>query len=77
MKTVAVPIGLIVQTTSNDGGYLSGECLLCGASGVTVAGPPSSRYGYPYGTKDVMGNRLFHKKSCPMNGLLSSTGEPK
>ncbi len=85
-KTVPVPIDRIVITISNDGGYLSGECIICSAIGVTVAGAPSSRFGYPFhvqritnvkGEKLIMGNRLFHKAACPMNDILDSNGEPK
>lgn len=84
MRTVPVPVDKIVQTTSNDGGYLGGTCLLCGASGVTSSDTTSSRYGYPTyvqkmvdgsGKRLVMGNRLFHKSGCPMNAMLNSKGE--
>ena len=55
----------LVQITGDHGGYLSGECLLCTASGWLV----EHRFGYAYGTKDT-GADLIHKKNCPINKEL-------
>lgn len=54
----------LVQVTGDHGGYETGECLLCGASGWL-----EGRFGRPYGAKDA-GADLVHKKSCPINKEL-------
>ncbi len=63
-KTVPVQIDKAVRVTSNDGGYLGGECLCCGQGGWLKA-----HYGYRHDSKEAKerGNVLRHKKDCPMN----------
>ena len=65
---VRVPIGRIVYVTENDGGYLSGRCMMCHQGGWL-----EPRYGYPHGAKG-MGNKLFHTETCPMNNVLNIDG---
>ena len=63
MKKLKVEINLqkVIIITGDDGGYESGYCILCDASGWI-----KGKLGLPYGTKDV-GSDLVHKKNCPVN----------
>ncbi|KKL57197.1 hypothetical protein LCGC14_2237850 [marine sediment metagenome] len=63
--TVKLDIQKIVRITGNHGGYETGECLLCEASGWL-----EGEFGSPYSTKDT-GADLVHKKNCLMNKVLA------
>jgi len=52
----------LVRITENHGGYLSGECVVCGASGWF-----DGKLGRKYGDKKNPGADLEHKKNCPIN----------
>lgn len=71
-RTVAVDPKKLVIITENYGGYLGGECVVCGASGWL-----SPRYGYPHNSKKglAMGNRIIHKEDCPMSKVLNENGD--
>lgn len=73
MKNKKIKVELTLETlvpiTEDHGGYESGECLLCDASGWLV----EHRFGHPYGTKGVNAD-LVHKKNCPINKELNLKG---
>lgn len=60
---IAVPIDSVIVITSNDGGYLGGHCLACGAHGWV-----DNKYGYPYGCPES--NKLVHKRGCDLGDRL-------
>ena len=62
MARVLIDHKLVVQITENHGGYLGASCLICNAGGWL-----DGKFGYKYNAKNVMSNRLKHKKKCPMN----------
>lgn len=74
MAMVLVDSSKIIRITSNDGGYMGGECLACGKSGYLREG-----YSYPFGStgyrgKGLLGNELVHAKNCPLNKHLNKDG---
>lgn len=66
-KKIIVKLSMrkLVPITEDHGGYATGECLLCDASGWLV----DNRFGHHYSTKDI-GADLQHKKGCPINKEL-------
>lgn len=62
MPKVLIHINQVVRVISNDGGYLGAQCISCGQLGYL-----NGHYGYAHNAKDVMSNRLKHKKTCVMN----------
>ncbi len=62
--TVKIDIQKVIIITGDDGGYESGYCFLCNASGWL-----EGEYGHPYGAKDT-GADLVHEKNCPINKEL-------
>lgn len=59
---ILVDINKLVITTQNHGGYLAGECIVCGAGGWY-----DGDLGFRFDNKEVLKNHLIHKKSCPVN----------
>lgn len=57
----------LIVITENHGGYLVGQCIVCGESGWL-----GGKLGYRAGAKQVPGNHLKHKHSCPVNEVIVS-----
>jgi hypothetical protein len=70
--TVPVNASKVVVVTENHGGYKGGRCVACDAIGWL-----DNEHGYPSHVKGVLGNKLKHKKSCPMNSVLNDNGTLK
>lgn len=68
---IKVPIDNVIVITSNDGGYLGGRCVACGAHGWV-----DNKYGYPNGGCD-MSNKLIHKQGCDLGSKLKIKVELK
>lgn len=62
-RMIKVPIDNVIVITSNDGGYLSGQCQACGAVGWV-----DNKYGYPFGCPSS--NKLVHKEGCDLGSKL-------
>lgn len=60
----------VIIIDDNHGGYETGHCYACKASG-WIDG-----LGYPHRAK-APGAHLKHKKSCPMNAVLDDQGDLK
>jgi len=59
-----------IIVTGNDGGYKSGYCLICGASGWL-----EGNLGHHYKDKNNPGADLQHKKDCPVNQEIKRKGK--
>ena len=71
--TVDIDPEKLVITTSNDGGYLGGECLICGEMGWTN-GPDCYKH---MGTGKIdrgLSNQLVHKNDCPVGTYIRTKG---
>ena len=73
--TVKLDPEQIVVVSGNHGGYLTGECLACGALGWI-----DGRFGLKSNSPDARewrGSHLVHKRSCQMNqfALLHRDGQ--
>lgn len=61
----------VVVIDENHGGYLGGHCIACKASGWI-----EGRYGIA-ASAPKRGAHLCHTKTCPVNKLITATGNKK
>lgn len=73
-KLVSVDPRCLVQATSDDGGYICGKCVACGASGWMNSDQVKGRLGVPHGSKLTA---IVHKENCPLGAALNTDGSIK
>lgn len=64
---VEIAISKLVPVTSNDGGYLGRQCLICGAGGWDGESDYGYRHGYDGGKPT---NRIVHARNCVLNQYI-------
>lgn len=70
--TITIPMSRLISVSSNDGGYLGIDCLVCGATGYIRESSHGYRFGTPLGPHH-MSNDMTHKKTCDLNQYINKT----
>lgn len=79
--TISIDPRRLITISRDDGGYHSGYCIICRASGWSNTSHTVENLGVPFGAqgrnKKLLGNEIEHAMHCELGQALNDDGSLK